>query len=51
MVLRLRALARVIRWEEPWELEEDDDLFEDDGDLVDGVTSAGADAMAACGLT
>jgi hypothetical protein len=26
MVFRLRALARVIRWEEPWALEDDDEL-------------------------
>ena len=33
MVSRLRAIARVIRWEEPWAFEDDDDDVGTDGPL------------------
>jgi hypothetical protein len=46
MVLRLRALARVIRWDEPWELEEDDDLFDDEPDGTDRQPGRGLDPSA-----
>ena len=42
MVVHLRALARVIRWEEPWELEDDDDVLDEEGMALGGPADGAA---------